>query len=88
MLPSAPPRRGLAYWSAAPSPVPTRPAPSEIGASPPAPARGAMAPPDRAAAGDDAMGLSQRELLMEMREDIKGLRATVDAIAKDQAAGV
>jgi hypothetical protein len=47
-----------------------------------------MAPPDRAAVSDDAMGLSQRDLLMEMREDIKGLRATVDAIAKDQAAGV
>ena len=37
---------------------------------------------------DDAMGLTQRELLMEMREDIKGLKATVDAIAKDQALGV
>jgi hypothetical protein len=33
-------------------------------------------------------GLTQRELLMEMREDIKGLKATVDAIARDQAAGV
>jgi hypothetical protein len=40
-----------------------------------------------AAAGDDA-GLTQRELLMELREDIKGLKATVDAIARDQAAGV
>lgn len=29
-----------------------------------------------------------RELLMEMREDIKGLKTTVDAIAKDQALGV
>ena len=47
-----------------------------------------MAPPDGAAAGDDAVGLTQRELLMEMREDIKGLKATVDAIAKDQALGV
>ncbi|HZW01364.1 MAG TPA: hypothetical protein VFF55_07330, partial [Candidatus Deferrimicrobium sp.] len=37
---------------------------------------------------DDAMGLTQRELLMEMREDIKGLKATVDAIAKDQALGI
>ena len=34
------------------------------------------------------MGLSQRDLLMEMREDIKGLKTTVDAIAKDQALGV
>ena len=40
-----------------------------------------------AAAGDDVMGLTQRELLMEMREDIKGLKATVDVIAKDQALG-
>jgi hypothetical protein len=39
------------------------------------------------AAGDDA-GLTQRELLMELREDIKALKATVDAIARDQAAGV
>ena len=37
---------------------------------------------------DDAMGLSQRDLLMEMREDIKALKATVDAIARDQALGV
>jgi hypothetical protein len=47
-----------------------------------------MAPPDGAAVSDDAMGLTQRELLMEMREDIKGLKATVDAIARDQALGV
>ena len=40
-----------------------------------------------AAAGDDATGLTQRELLMEVREDIRGLRATVDAIAKDRALG-
>jgi hypothetical protein len=38
--------------------------------------------------GDDATGLTQRELLMEMREDIRGLRASVDAIARDQALGV
>ena len=88
MLPAAPLRRGLAYWSAAPSPVPTRPAPSDIGAPPPPPTRDAMAPPDGAAVSDDAMGLTQRELLMEMREDIKGLKATVDVIAKDQALGV
>ena len=41
-----------------------------------------------AAVGDDATGLTQRELLMEMREDIRGLRASVDAIARDQALGV
>ena len=46
-----------------------------------------MAPPDGAAVSDDAMGLTQRELLMEMREDIKGLKTTVDAIAKNQAHG-
>ena len=44
-----------------------------------------MAPPGGAAVSDDAMGLTQGELLMEMREDIKGLKATVDVIAKDQA---
>ena len=43
-------------------------------------------PPDVAAAGDDT-GLTQRELLMELREEIKGLKATVDAIARDQALG-
>ena len=47
-----------------------------------------MAPPDGAAVSDDAIGLTQRDLLMEMREDIKGLKTTVDAIAKDQALGV
>ena len=36
----------------------------------------------------EATGLSQRDLLMEMREDIKALNATVDAIARDQALGV
>jgi hypothetical protein len=50
-------------------------------------ARAATVSPDVAATGDDA-GLTQRELLMEMREDIRGLKATVDAIARDQAAGV
>ena len=34
------------------------------------------------------MGLSQRELLMGVREDIRGPRATVDAIAADRALGV
>jgi hypothetical protein len=48
----------------------------------------ATAPPDVAALGEDATGLTQRELLMEMREDIRGLRATVDEIARDQALGV
>ena len=47
-----------------------------------------MAPPDAAAVSDDAMGLSQRELLMGVREDIRGPRATVDAIAADRALGV
>ncbi len=47
-----------------------------------------MASPDGAAVSDDAMGLTQRELLMEMREDIKGLKATVDVFAKDQALGL
>jgi hypothetical protein len=36
---------------------------------------------------DDAMGLTQRKLPMEMREDLNGLKATVDVIAKDQALG-
>jgi hypothetical protein len=83
MLKAAPLRRGLACWSAAPSPVPIRPAPSDIGALHLA----AWESPDVAAAGDDA-GLIQRELLKELREDIKGLRAAVDAIARDQALGV
>ena len=47
-----------------------------------------MAPPDGAVVSDDAMGLTQRDPLMEMREDIKGLKATVDVIARDQALGV
>ena len=36
----------------------------------------------------DGSGLSQRELLMEMREDIRSLKASVEDIARDQAAGV
>jgi len=32
--------------------------------------------------------ISQRELLLEMRADLKQLQATVEAIARDQAAGV
>jgi len=40
--------------------------------------------------GDDpgVTGLTQRDLLLEMREDIRGLKASVDAIAQDQALGV
>jgi len=34
------------------------------------------------------IAITQRELLLEMREDIRGLKATVDAIARDQALGV
>ncbi|MFN8629229.1 MAG: hypothetical protein U0838_02600 [Chloroflexota bacterium] len=34
-----------------------------------------------------ATGITQRDLLLEMREDIRGLKAAVDA-ARDQAAGV
>ena len=47
MLPAAPPRRGVVYWSAAPSPVPTRPAPSDIGARSPK-----SAPPNRVHAAE------------------------------------
>jgi len=67
--------------------VPTRPARSEIGAPSALPLPDATVPPDVAAVSDDA-GLSQRELLMELREDIRGLKAAVDAIARDQALGV
>ena len=40
--------------------------------------------------GDEAAaaGITQRELLLEMREDIRGLKAAVDAIARDQPLGV
>jgi len=40
--------------------------------------------------GDEAgaTGITQREFLLEMREDIRGLKAAVDAIARDQALGV
>jgi len=40
--------------------------------------------------GDEpgVIAITQRELLLEMREDIRGLKATVDAIARDQALGV
>ena len=34
------------------------------------------------------IAITQRELLLELREDIRGLKATVDAIARDQALGV
>jgi hypothetical protein len=36
----------------------------------------------------DDVAITQRELLMEMREDIKGLKVTVAEIAADQARGV
>jgi hypothetical protein len=40
--------------------------------------------------GDEpgVIAITQRELLLEMREDIRGLKATVDTIARDQALGV
>lgn len=38
--------------------------------------------------GSDVVGITQRELLLEMRSDLKALTATVEAIAKDQALGV
>ena len=34
------------------------------------------------------IAITQRELLLEMREDLRGLKAAVDAIARDQALGV
>jgi hypothetical protein len=34
------------------------------------------------------MGLTQRDLLMEMRQDVKDLKVTVDILAKDSALGV
>lgn len=50
-----------------------------------------MAPDERALmAGDgsDAVGITQREMLLEMRADLKTLREAVDGIAKDQAMSV
>jgi hypothetical protein len=40
--------------------------------------------------GDDSgvIGITQRELLMEMRDDIRALRSVVDAVARDQALSV
>ncbi len=40
--------------------------------------------------GDEAgaTGITQRELLPEMREDVRGLKAAVEAIARDQALSV
>lgn len=35
-----------------------------------------------------AIAITQRELLLELREDIRALKATVDVIARDQALGV
>ena len=36
----------------------------------------------------DAVGVTQRELLMEMRDDIRALRSAVDSVARDQALSV
>jgi hypothetical protein len=40
--------------------------------------------------GDDSgvIGITQRELLMEMRDDIRALRAVVDSVARDQVLSV
>ena len=40
--------------------------------------------------GDDSgvVGITQRELLMEMRDDIRALRSVVDSVARDQALSV
>ena len=40
--------------------------------------------------GEDAgvIGITQRELLMEMRDEIRALRSVVDAVARDQALSV
>jgi hypothetical protein len=40
--------------------------------------------------GDEpgVIAITQRELLLEMRENLRGLKATVDAIARDHALGV
>jgi hypothetical protein len=38
--------------------------------------------------GSDVVGITQRELLLEMRADLKILAEKVDCIAKDQAMGV
>ncbi len=40
--------------------------------------------------GDDAgvVGITQRELLMEMRDDIRALRSVVDSVARDRALSV
>jgi len=38
--------------------------------------------------GSDGIGITQRELLIEMRDDIRALRAVVDSVARDQALSV
>ena len=40
--------------------------------------------------GDESgvVGITQRELLMEMRDDIRALRSVVDSVARDQALSV
>ena len=38
--------------------------------------------------GSDVIGITQRGLLMEMRDDIRPLRSVVDAVARDQGLSV
>ena len=38
--------------------------------------------------GSDTVGITQLELLMEMRDDIRELRSVVDSVARDQALSV
>ncbi len=38
--------------------------------------------------GSDVVGITQRELLMEVRDDVRALRAAVEAVARDQALSV
>lgn len=38
--------------------------------------------------GSDVVGITQHDLLLEMREDIKSLKASVEVITKDQALSI
>jgi hypothetical protein len=38
--------------------------------------------------GSGVIGITQRELLMEMRDEIRALRSVVDSVARDQALSV
>ena len=38
--------------------------------------------------GPALIGITQRELLMELRDDIRSLRSVVDSVARDQALSV